>query len=279
MLTVDGAVSFTQHLHEVPGFLGEADAELFMHLSETQHRRSTRGDLLEIGAWYGRSAILMGFLAEDDEQLHVCDLFEQPPPTGAGRAELEQGGGVVPSRADFEAGYKRFHADLPIIHQGPSTELSPLKLGSAFRFVHIDGSHLYESMLGDIALTCSILAEDGIVVFDDFVNFHHLGVGAAVWSSVLQGEFTPFGCTPGKLYATVDERAAVAYRAAVETFAEDAENDVRHTAVAGSTIVVTQHRQPGLRERAIRRMKRALPGFGFGVICSYAGPLSFAVAV
>ena len=56
----------------VGGWFGQADGLLFCALSEAT---DGRGDLLETGAYLGRSSILLGYLVRSGERLVVCDLF------------------------------------------------------------------------------------------------------------------------------------------------------------------------------------------------------------
>ena len=242
----------------MPGFLDGLDAALFLQLAETQVRRDTRGNLLEIGAWYGKSAIVLGSLKREDEELHVCDLFETPPPTAAGRREL--GEHDAPSRAQFEAAYERVHGELPVVHQCASSMLSARELGpNQFRFIHLDGSHRYEAVLADIALARELATDECVIVFDDFSNLGHLGVAAAVWPSVVRSEVEPFACTPAKLYATLEKGYAPAYREAVEKFASEHGNEVRRTDFFGSTCVTATWAAPrSLRERVVDRTRRTL---------------------
>jgi hypothetical protein len=247
---------------DVPGFLDALDAALFLRLAEIQARRDTRGHLLEIGVWYGRSAIVLGSLKREDEELHVCDLFETPPPDAAGRRELAEHDVPLegPSRAQFEAAYERVHGELPVVHQCASSMLSARELGpNQFRFIHIDGSHKYEAVLSDIALARELAADECVIVFDDFSNLGHLGVAAAVWPSVVTSEVEPFACTPTKLYTTLEKPHAVAYRDAVERFALEKGNEVRRTDFFGSTKVTATWPAPrSLRERVVNRARRTL---------------------
>jgi hypothetical protein len=248
-----------EQLCEVPGTLGQWDAELIVQLSDAQHRRSVTGDLLEIGTWHGRTSVLLGSLADEGEELQVCDLFETAPPTEAGQRELELGGeDTVCRRAEFEATYERFHASLPVIHECSSEELTEAELGPNFRFVHIDGSHLYETVLHDLALARSVLTKGGIVAVDDIINLGHLGVAAAVWNDALADGLKPFACTPAKLYATLDEDDAARYAAVVEEVTEEAGNELRENVVGGTRILATWSPPPTLRQRVVARARRTL---------------------
>jgi hypothetical protein len=258
----DSTAELLEQWEDVPGFLDATDAALFVRLAEIQASGDIRGHLLEIGAWYGRSAIVLGFLKRQNEDLHVCDLFETPPPTAAGRRELA-GKGVpleAPSRAQFEAAYEGVHGELPVVHQCASSMLSARELGSnQFRFIHIDGSHVYDAVLADIALARELAADGCIIVFDDFTNLGHLGVAAAVWPAVVRREVEPFACTHAKLYATVGKHYAVAYRDAVETFARERGDEVRRTDFPGATRIIATWPPPRpLRARVLNRARRTL---------------------
>lgn len=251
-------VPYIGRLDDIPGGLERWDAELMVHLSEAQHGRSVRGDLLEIGTWLGRTSVLLGFLAGEGEQLQVCDLFDRVPATEEGRRALIESGGQTVTLADFQASYARFHSTMPVVHQCPSSELSVTNVGRIFRFVHVDGSHVYEAVLEDLALVHSILKKGGIVVFDDIANLGHLGVPAAVWSGARATGLVPFACTPTKLYATLDENDAAAYAIVVADAAREAGHQVRENVVAGARIVGTWSKQPTLQQRVVRKARRAV---------------------
>lgn len=205
---------------EVPGFFGPLDADLFARLFEVQAEGGVVGDLLEIGAWYGRSAILLEHARAEREVLHVCDLFEDTPPTRAGRTELAAFTGKMPTRADFEAWFLSFHPTIPVVHQGPSSALNVDELGRArFRFVHIDGSHTYDAVRQDIATARDVAAEDAVIVFDDFANVGHPSVAAALWPALAEPDLIPFACSPSKLYVARSLHWADRYRASIEKLA------------------------------------------------------------
>ena len=247
---------------DVPGFLDGLDAALFLRLGEVQAAHDVRGHLLEIGAWYGRSAIVLGAVKRQDEELHVCDLFETPPPTAAGRCELAGEGEPLeaPSRTQFEAAYESVHGELPVVHQCASSMLAASDLGAnQFRFIHIDGSHSYDAVLRDIALARELAADECVIIFDDFRNLGHLGVAAAVWPSVVSSEVEPFACTPAKLYTTLERQHTHAYRRAVERFATERGNELRHTDLLESTsVTATWPARRSLRARVVNRARRTL---------------------
>jgi hypothetical protein len=60
----------------VPGWFLDIDATLFIGVDAVQRDIGVRGDLLEIGVFYGKTSILLGYLARPEESLVCCDVFE-----------------------------------------------------------------------------------------------------------------------------------------------------------------------------------------------------------
>lgn len=106
----------------VPGSFDPADQRVFAAISDAQHSVGVCGDLLEIGTFMGRSAVLLGYLVDEDEQLVVCDLFDGPA-TNEHSARENAATYVGLTEADFKNTYGRFHPTLPTIVTGPSAGL------------------------------------------------------------------------------------------------------------------------------------------------------------
>ena len=188
--------------HELPGWFSDLDALLFACFDEVQRNGSVRGDLLEIGVYRGKSAALLGYFVREGERLVVCDLFDSAAP---GAANVEENERFYPdlSRKSFEDTFLRFHRRLPEVFQCDSTELQgSAGLQRGFRFIHVDGSHLYDIVRQDIATAHALLVEGGLVVFDDFCRPHTPGVAAAVWEAVAARTIRPICITDSKMYAS-----------------------------------------------------------------------------
>ena len=185
----------------VAGWFGQADGLLFCALSGAT---DGFGHLLEIGAYLGRSSILLGYLTQPGERLVVCDLF------GADAGETvndSENRAAYPGLAleDFTASYQRFHMELPEIIVDSSLNLTPERLKGPFRFVHIDGSHLYARVRSDILLAKQAMRPDGVVSLDD--SRSRVGVFSAIWEAVANDGLIPI-CFGDKMYATWDRDAA-----------------------------------------------------------------------
>lgn len=201
MTTAHHAVQRPRHLNDIPGWFPLLDQVLFDWLLNRQKSTGVRGDLLEVGVYMGKSAIFLGRYLQEGERYTVCDLFEGDAPDDANRAESTKSYAAL-TRQAFEANYLSFHDELPRVVQGPSSLVTDEVERGSCRFAHIDGSHLYEHVHGDIGAARDALLPDGIVALDDFRSEHTPGVSVAVWEAVLNRGLRPICLTTQKLYGT-----------------------------------------------------------------------------
>ncbi|MXM67208.1 class I SAM-dependent methyltransferase [Streptomyces sp. HUCO-GS316] len=188
-------------LEDVPGWFPPLDQFLFNWFLDRQKTQGMRGDLLELGVYLGKSAILLGRHLGDGERFTVCDLFGSEAPDGANRAEAAKSYASL-TRQAFERNYLSFHDTLPRVIEAPSSVISAEVAPGTCRFVHIDASHLYEHVYGDIGAAREILGPDGIVVLDDFRSEHTPGVSVAAWEAVLSRGLRPVCLSTQKMYGT-----------------------------------------------------------------------------
>lgn len=190
----------------MPGWFARVDAFLFAAIHDSHVVGSVSGDLLEVGVYQGRSAILLGHLQRPGERLVVCDLFGGQGVNEENEAEHRRYYADL-SLQTFEQNYRRFHRRLPDeIIIGPSSELvrREEELRKRFRLIHIDGSHEYSVVQSDIRLAQALLVDGGMVIFDDVNSPHTPGVAAAVWGAVMNEGLIPHLVTK-KLYASWTE--------------------------------------------------------------------------
>lgn len=190
--------------HTVPGWFERVDALLLAAVDRSQREAHLTGDLMEIGAYMGRSAILLGYFRRPGERLVVCDPFGGDGGLSEDNAaeQMRWYGGLT--RHAFERNFLRFHSELPDeIIAAPSATLHERReeLAKRFRIIHIDGSHEFDEVQSDIRLSRDLMADGGIVVFDDVSAPHTPGVAAAVWSAVVNEGLIPHVVT-GRLYAS-----------------------------------------------------------------------------
>lgn len=188
-------------LSEVKGWFFTADQLLFDWFLAHQQDRSEPGDLLELGAYMGKSAIFLGARLRPGERFTVCDLFDSPAEDASNSKEMKKSYATLTRRA-FEANYLAFHDELPTIVQGLSSIVSDHVEDGSVRFAHIDASHLYEHVHGDILAVRELLTDSGVVVLDDYRAEHCPGVAAATWQAVANEGLRPVCITGTKFYGT-----------------------------------------------------------------------------
>ncbi|MGH3391048.1 MAG: class I SAM-dependent methyltransferase [Actinomadura sp.] len=195
-------------IDDVRGWFPQLDQQLFTWFLERQAAAGTSGDIVELGAYLGKSAILIGRHLSAGETFTVCDLFDSPAPDGANQTEMHRSYATL-TRTAFESNYLAFHDALPEIVQGPTSVILDHVRPDSCRFVHVDASHLYEHVRGDIDAARTALRPDGIVACDDYRSEHTPGVAAAVWHEVATGGLHPICITKQKLYGTWGDPAPV----------------------------------------------------------------------
>lgn len=189
-------------LRGVEGWFDRNDLAAFQAISAIQHRSGTAGDVLEIGGYKGRSAVVLADGLAPGETLHVCDPFEDPTRDQGNERENDRSYSTL-SRQAFDANLARFSVPAPVVHQCMSVDLDGKLAPGTYRFVHVDGSHLEGPVRADLALTRRLLGPGGIVVCDDYRSPHTPGTALAVWEAVLGG-MVPVLTTPMKLYGSWD---------------------------------------------------------------------------
>jgi hypothetical protein len=183
----------------IPGWFTALDIALFRFFLGEQVRHGQRGDLAELGVYLGSSAVLIGAFQQPGETFTVVDLF-------GGRTDDENGAEVRRhyrglTQVAFEANYRTVHGRLPVVIRGPSTEIRERAAHGRHRFVHVDASHEQHHVVEDMATAKELLAQDGIVVVDDFRAEEFPGVAAGVWPELDTG-LVPVALSSEKLYAT-----------------------------------------------------------------------------
>ncbi|MFG2292137.1 class I SAM-dependent methyltransferase [Streptomyces sp. NPDC048603] len=189
-------------LDDVKGWFWAVDQLMFdWFLTRQNEDEGQRGDLLELGAYMGKSAIFLGSYLQEGERFTVCDLFDSPAPDASNEKEME-GSYSTLTRKAFEANYLAFHDELPTVIMATTSVVADRVRADSCRFVHIDASHLYEHVHGDIAASRVVTTPGAVVVFDDYRSEHCPGVAAAVWGAVDRGDLKAICITGTKLYAT-----------------------------------------------------------------------------
>jgi hypothetical protein len=245
----------------VDGWLFPIDAWMFVAAGHAT--RDEPGDLLEIGCYLGKTAILLGYLGN----LTVVDLFEDPAPSAEQQAEQARWYQGFTQDA-FLANYRRFHARPPAVLQGRSDERLPELADGSARLIHVDGAHAFDAVSADIVQCCRIATRSAIIAFDDVLTPHTPGVTAAVWKAIHDRGLVPLAQTNAKLYATLPESTVTAASFAEAIVATTPVRVLESHVVAGSPILEPSYRPlqpsdtdappPPLWRRIARRLLRAV---------------------
>ncbi len=236
----------------VPGALEDIDFLLFDHLLREQE---TRGDLLEIGAFLGKSAVLLGLHARPDETVVINDIFDSASGTDGANVSENEASYSGLTRERFLTNYRGHVARDPRIVQELSSGITDHVATGSLRFAHVDGGHLFQEVQQDLDSVRTLLGEGGLVAFDDIRAVHTPGVAAVVWGSVSRGELIPFCVSSSKFYGAFDVTTAAAAYDALHTWAG------RHDDVDTGTQLIADHEVLLVQNPQIwtpRRLARAL---------------------
>lgn len=171
----------------IPGFFTYEDATHFELLLRMQAALGVRGDALEIGTYFGRSAAIIRAVLPPDERLVIIDPFV---PDSVGRHR------PPPIRSAVERNIRSVNAhnrSSPIeFIEKPSTE-ARLEEHRRFRFIHIDGSHEHADVVHDLQLAMKHLASGGVIAVDDYEHWDWPGVTSAVRELLPREGFVEIG--------------------------------------------------------------------------------------
>ncbi|ORW75140.1 hypothetical protein AWC23_02860 [Mycobacterium saskatchewanense] len=215
------------------------------------------GDLLEIGALYGKSAIVLGCRARPDEQVIVCDVFDEAAGEDTNVAENDESYSGL-NREKFEEIYSRWVDRPPVVIAELSEHIVGRIAPGSLRFAHIDGSHLYGIVRMDIANTRTLLKDTGVVVMDDFRALHTPGVAAAVWEAVANDGLIPVCLSEQKFYGAWNADAAQVLREALTDWVIGHGDQLNCGVqeIAGASVLIIENPLPLTLQR---RMQLLLP--------------------
>jgi predicted O-methyltransferase YrrM len=179
-----------------------------------------RGDILELGSWCGRSAVVLGMAARltGHTKVYCVDLFPEKKdwfknPDGTYSFAVTIDGRVVgaycepsvwaePFERDIVPVYERYSGTLDafkvsVASNDLSREVIPIKgdLNSfisiapanfKLRMAFIDGDHSYEAVANDIAILERFLVPGGWICFDDAFSSYP-GVDEAITKHIIEG--------------------------------------------------------------------------------------------
>src|SRR4051812_37668234 len=163
----------------IEGWFASDAAVLFVAYNQLLRERGLLADVLEIGVYHGKSAVLIAEFRADGARMVAADLFDALQGFGAE-------GGAVPMEQAFRDHLRAAHGSLDFLRTiaGSSADLTAADLGTQFSFCHIDGDHSQDGTYHDIGLAYSTSLPGGLIAIDDYFNplFPGVAEGAFRWS-------------------------------------------------------------------------------------------------
>src|ERR1700733_6099687 len=158
------------------------------------------GGICEIGVHHGKFYLLLNQVTSIETQSFAVDIFEEAAlnidHSGSGNRAI-----FTKNLAEFDVHQGRN----TIIIKGDSTD-SKLQLEKtigpgSLRFLSIDGGHTAEHTISDLKLANHLISNEGVVILDDILNGHWLGViEGAVHFLLGRPTLVPFALGQNKLY-------------------------------------------------------------------------------
>lgn len=251
------SVEAQKTFRDIQGWFGEADYRIFSAFLASQED-TPPGDLVEIGAFMGKSAVVIGDYLRDGEQFVVVDIFGDESllaSSDEGEQNRLENRRSYPrlTRERFEANYLSVHPRLPVVVQASSAEVVDHVRRSGARFIHVDGSHLYAGVAADCSSVKQLLRPGGVVAFDDWRNAKCPGVAAAVWEAVVSDGLVPVATTRQKLYGVYSGAEAAVETVRAMVAADPAWWIAEDHRIMGHTVVRLAPRTRAPRRKALAR--------------------------
>lgn len=184
----------------IDGWLTALDARLIRSIGLAQDARGVTGALGEIGVHHGKLFILLYLMLSRGEKAFAVDIFDQQSLNldDSGKGDLAaflRNIEKVAGSAEFVELFQSSSMDL----QWPDIER---RIGRNVRLFSIDGGHTAEITYHDMDLANSALADDGVIILDDYFNADWPGVseGAAKFLCGNPGALAPVAIGENKVF-------------------------------------------------------------------------------
>jgi hypothetical protein len=199
-------------MDRVHGWLLPEAARCIVCLHDSQRRNGVRGGVAEIGVHHGKLFILLCLLRDEGEIAVGYDLFDQQDQNidRSGKGSLEI---LRDNLRQVNVGTSHVK---PITAN--SMELTGARVRtdseSPVRLFSIDGGHTAEITRNDLSIAAEAIADDGVIILDDFFNEAWPGVatGTAQFLRDHPQRLVPFAILGNKVFFARTEAAAESFR-------------------------------------------------------------------
>lgn len=161
--------------HRVEGWVDDRLFDVLVSINNSLTVLNVIGGVLEIGVHHGRFFLPLNAMADENSTSFAIDVFEDQ------QLNIDNSG--CGNRGRFEENLREYdkYSGLNVkIMQHDSTRLRYGDL-SQFRssppkIISIDGGHTVEHTVSDLLFSESIVHSSGVVILDDILNAHWVGV-------------------------------------------------------------------------------------------------------
>jgi hypothetical protein len=180
--------------HKIEGWVDPNIFKFMKFLAELEINQSLDG-VAEIGVHHGKFFILLRSLLKTNSRSVALDVFDHQ------ELNIDASGNGSLTRFKHNLSlYDPWQGESVQIIEGDSTFLRIPPTGF-FRFISIDGGHSREHAASDLRLAEKLLADNGVVVVDDFARADWIGVTEGVLAYLDSGgTLIPFAAGYNKLF-------------------------------------------------------------------------------
>jgi hypothetical protein len=206
------ALRYVKNMDRVHGWLLPEAARCIVCLDDAQRRNGVRGSVAEIGVHHGKLFILLCLLRNEGEIAVGYDLFGRQDQNidASGKGALEVLRDHLQHMNVDASGVKLITANsLELTAAGVLGDSeSPVRLFS------IDGGHTADITRNDLSIAAEAIADDGVIILDDFFNEAWPGVstGTAQFFRDNPRKLVPFAILGNKVFFTRAQAVADAFR-------------------------------------------------------------------
>lgn len=184
-------------------------------LAQKQLQLGVTGDLMEIGVFHGRTAMLLGLLLNKHEKFIAIDAFStiNQIQHEDRQVDLDYYGDGNEIKSSFLKNWEQYvqsknpNSSHPILIEKDSRDIESKSLRSmtqGVRIFSLDGGHSEASTFHDLELAEEVLTEGGILILDDYFleDCPAVSVGAMRYFLNRKSKLVPFLIFCGRIFFT-----------------------------------------------------------------------------
>ena len=166
---------YTLNFDKIDGCLDYCNIEDFRELNDIHQQNNIKGNILEIGVFFGKTLIPLSFLLKDNERIVGVDCFQDQ------KVNVSQSGSVCnEKRVELNIrkiyldktkhlNFKLIKSDSRVLNPQDYINFTDNEL--LYRIIHIDGGHDENTCSIDLNNSANIICKNGYIIIDDYKNY------------------------------------------------------------------------------------------------------------